>query len=531
MKFKICKLAFTILILMVSIASAEDPLKNGENLLKIEDYLHAKEFFQKYTENPKFADRALLGLAKADYFLGNYYEATIPLKRLLRDFKNSTYINEATLYLGFTYLKINKFKEAELYLNQVKAPLDRQAMIGNGWIALYRGDLKLLENILKKLGSKDFNEPDAVLLKIKYLVLTGKPEEALKEFNKNLKLKKSKYDLDKAEVLIKAGKFPEAELILRKTVENSKKLYDTVKAKKMLFELYLVQNKIDEALKIANDIYIYIPTDELRLKLYAIYMNQNNYDEALKMILALRDKELRSKKIEEFIKIIMHGKPDKAADYIATVYPFLSEDSSSLLDSASFLISQGKYKEAKNLLRKIQTGPRRAEAVLPYSRILINEGQNKEAKKLLEPLKDKNPSAMALYAQILDKEGDKTTALAYLRKASQSIKDPDLLTLAGNLEYSLGDRKKAISYWLEASRLGSAEATLKAADYFYLSKKTKEALQYYKRAIDIGIKDNDSLMWAYYQYGKLANDKTYLEKVVNSKGQLAEAARALLEKL
>lgn len=38
-------------------------------------------------------------------------------------------------------------------------------------------------------------------------------------------------------------------------------------------------------------------------------------------------------------------------------------------------------------------------------------------------------------------------------------------------------------------------------------------------------------MWAYYQYGKLANDKTYLEKVANSKGELAEAAKALLEKL
>lgn len=120
MKFKICKLAFTILILMVSIASAEDPLKNGENLLKIEDYLHAKEFFQKYTENPKFADRALLGLAKADYFLGNYYEATIPLKRLLRDFKNSTYINEATLYLGFTYLKLTNSRKQNSILIRSK---------------------------------------------------------------------------------------------------------------------------------------------------------------------------------------------------------------------------------------------------------------------------------------------------------------------------------------------------------------------------------------------------------------------------
>jgi len=78
---------------------------------------------------------------------------------------------------------------------------------------------------------------------------------------------------------------------------------------------------------------------------------------------------------------------DKAADYIVKVYPFLSEDSSSLLDSASFLISQGKYKEAKNLLRKIQTGPRRAEAVLPYSRILINDGQHKEAKKTFRAIK------------------------------------------------------------------------------------------------------------------------------------------------
>jgi len=80
-------------------------------------------------------------------------------------------------------------------------------------------------------------------LKIKYLVLTGKPEEALKEFNKNLKLKKSKYDLDKAEVLIKAGKFPEAELILRKTVEKLKKNYMIQSKQKNAFELYLVQNK------------------------------------------------------------------------------------------------------------------------------------------------------------------------------------------------------------------------------------------------------------------------------------------------
>ena len=37
-------------------------------------------------------------------------------------------------------------------------------------------------------------------------------------------------------------------------------------------------------------------------------------------------------------------------------------------------------------------------------------------------------------------------------------------------------------------------------------------------------------MWAYYQYGKLANDRTYLEKVANSNCEFSEAARAILEK-
>ncbi|WP_353683630.1 tetratricopeptide repeat protein [Thermodesulfovibrio sp. 3907-1M] len=516
------------IILFFSIAWANDALKKGEDFLKTENYLQAKEFFQKFTEDPKLADRALLGLAKAEYFLGNYYEATIPLKRLLRDFKNSSTLNEANLYMGLTYLKIGRLRDAEYYLEKVQQPLEKQAMIGKGWIAFYKGDLRTLQAVLQRLDRKDFNDPETDLLRIKYLAMTGKADEALKEFNKNLKLRKTLYDLDRADVLIRATKFKEAEDVLKKFIEKSNKQYDTIKAKKMLFEMYLTQGKTEEALKIGKEIYFYIPTDDVRLKIYSIYMNSKNYDEALRMLFLFRDKELKNKKIEEFLKTIMHKSPEKAANYIVKIYPFLPADSSLLIQSAQFLISQGRYNEAKNLLRKVQTGTRRAEAVIPYSQILIKEGKYKEAKKFLEPLKEKNPQATALYAQILAQEGDKLTALSYLRRVSKSIKDPEILTLLGDLEYSNGDRKKAIHYWLEASKLGNAEAALKAADYFYLSKKIKEAIQYYKKAIDAGIKDNNSLMWAYYQYGKLAHDKTYLEKVAASKGELSEAARALL---
>ncbi len=523
-------LIIVTVILIFSIAYSQEPLKKGQDFLKTEDYIKAKEFFQKFTENPEVADQALLGVAKAEYYLRNYYEATVFLKRLLRDFKNSPCVNEANLFMGLSYLKIGRLRDAENYFKKVEQPFTKQAMVGSGWIALQRGDLKTVESVLNSLEKKDFNDPEAALLKIKYLSLTGKHEEALKELSKNLKLKKTVYDIDKAEILIKAGKFSEAETILKKFIDKAKRLSDALRAKKILFELYVSQNNIQEAVKIGREIYFHIPTDEIRLTLYSIYINQKNYDEALKMLFVLRDKDLKNKKTEEFLKSSMHETPEKATFYIMKVYPFLPSDSSILVESANFLISCGKFNEAKNLLRKIMTGPRRAEAVLPYSKILIKENKYKEAKKLLEPLKDKNEYAMALYAWILESQGDKTTALTYLRKLSKSIKDPDILTVMGDLEYSVGLRKKAIFYWLKASSMGDAQATLKAADYFYLSKETKKAVQYYKKTIDMGINDSNSLMWAYYQYGKLANDRTYLEKVANSNCEFSEAVRAILEK-
>lgn len=518
------------LILLFNITYADDALKKAEDALKRQDFINAKEVFQKYTEDLKLSDRALIGLAKAEYFLGNYYEATTPLRRLLREFKDSPYINEANLYMGLSYLKIGRFSEAEYYLKKVEPLLQKQAIAGIGWIALNKGDLKLLEEILTKFDQKDFNEPDTALLRIKYLSLTGKTEQALVEFNKNPKLKKNPhYDIDRAEVLMKAMRLSDAEVLLKKIIERSKNQRDILKAKKLLFEVYLTQQRTEEALKIGKEIYFYTPNDEIRLKIYSIYMNEKNYNEALKTLFVLRNKEVKEKKTEEFIKTVIGESPEKAVSYILKAYPFLPEDSLVLLDSARFLISKGRYNEAKILLRKAQTGLRRTEAVTAYCKILINEGKYAEAKKILEPMKDKNDMAKALYAQILYKKGDTALALSYLRRISK-LNDPDILNLAGDIEFSDGDRKKAIQFWISASKLGSAEGALKSADYFYLIKNTKQATEYYKTAMQLGLKDEKTLMWAYYQYGKLTNDKAYLEKVANSNTELSEAAKALLEK-
>jgi predicted Zn-dependent protease len=519
--WKIKSYSIICLLLAFTFSYAEESLQQGDFYLKSKQYLKAKEYFSHYVEDAKLADRALMGLAKAEYYLGNYYEVTVALKRVLRDFKNSPFINEANLFMGLSLFKIGRINDAEFYLKKVEEPLDKQAKIALGWIALYKGDLKTVESILNKLDRKSFDEPEADLLRIKYLAYSGKTEEALKALEKNSKLNKSIYDIDKAEILIKAKNFSEAERILIKLIKTSGRAYDTIKAKKLLFESYLAQNKIEEALKVGKEVSLYDSSDEFKMKLYSIYISQKNYDEALKTLFVLRNRDFKIKKIEEFIKNLIAEDKEKAGIYIMKAYSFLNPDSSLLIESANLLISQGKFNEAKSLLKKVQTGPRRFEALIPYCKILIKEGKYKEAKKLIEPIKDKNLNAMALYGLISYKEGDKITALNYLRKAS-SLAD---------LEFSDGDRKKAISYWIKASKLGNSEASLKAADYFYLSKNKKEAVFYYKKAIDSGIQDKESLLWAYYQYGKLTKNKTYLEKVANSNGSLSQAAKELLEKL
>ncbi len=511
---------------------AEDILKEGEKFIKSGEYLKCRDYYKKFMEYPNIADGALLNTGKCEYFLNNYPEATLYLRRLLRDFKDSPYVNEGSLYLGLSYLKMGKIKDAEYYLKKVTPPFEKEAQIGLGWISYEKGDMKAVESLLNRLNYVDFKENiDAHLLKIKYLASTGKLEEALKEFEKNPKLKGKNFLIERAELLIRAKKFQEAEKILSKIIAQDDKLLNKIKAKNMLFDLHLQQGKVEEAIKIGKEIYLYVPTDEFKIKLLSAYLTQKNYDEALKLLVTFRDPQIKMKKMEETIKILESENPQKAAEYIVKLYPFFSSDASVLIYYGEFLINQGKIIEAKNVLKKVLSGPRKGEALIPYAKILIFEGKLSEAKKMLEGIKEKKPQAAGLYAQILYKEGDLKNALNYMRKAIKNIDDPQMILIAGDLEYSVGDKKAALRLWTKSGELGNAEALLKVADFYYLSKKIEEASKFYKKAIELGNLHNKSLLWAYYQYGKINKDKSYLEKVANSGGELAKAAQELLEKL
>lgn len=531
-KFQKIFFFFLFLLILHIQVSAEESLKEGEYLIKSKQYLKCRDYYKKFIEYSNLADAALLGTGKCEYHLNNYPEATLYLRRLLRDFKESPYANEGSLYLGLSYLKMGKYRDAEFYLKKVTHPLDKPANIGLGWVAYHKGDMKAVETFLNKLNKVDFNEnTDAHLLKIKYLAMTGKVEESLKEFESNPKLKNKNFDIDKAEIMIKANKFDDAEKILIKLIKVEDKMLNKIKAKNMLFDLYLAQGRMDDALNLGKELSLYNSADDFKVKLLSLYLLQKKYDEALKVLISIKEQKLKTKKIEETVSKLETENPQKAYEYMVKVYPFLSSDSSLLIHFSEVLQKQGKLNEAKNMLKKVLTGPRKAEAIIPYANILVQEGNLKEAKKIVEPIKDKKPSALAVYAKILYKEGDKQTALTYIRKTTKTLQDPNLLLMAGDLEYSAGDKKNAINLWIKSANLGNAEAALKAADYYYLSKNIQEASKYYKRAIELGNIDNKSLMWAYYQYGKINKDKSFLEKVANSGGELAKAARELLDKL
>lgn len=519
-----------LLIFITSYSTAQDILKEGEFLLREGQYLKAKDFFKKYIEVQYVADQALLGIGKSEYFLENYPEAILYLRRLLRDFKDSPHINEANLYLGMSYLKRGNYKDAEFHLKKVNPPLDQKAKVGLGLIYLQKGEVKAVESIINQIDNKELQmNTDAALLRVKYLAQTGKIEQALKEFEKNPRL--IRFEIEKAELLIKANKLNEAERLLKKIILQSKKLMETIQAKNLLFEVYLFQGKTDEAIKVAKDVLLYMPNDNFKTKVYSIYFSQQNYDEAFKILLTLRDMKVKLKKMEEFVNYLIKNKPDRASEFILKTYPFLSNDSIYLIEWSNFLIKEGKLSEAKNLLRKARTGPRKSETIIPFAQILLKEEKINEAKNIIEPLKDKNHLATSIYAQILIKEGDKITALNYFRKIASKVTEPDLLESIGDLEYSIGDRKRAIKFWTDAAAFGRASSALKAADYYYLNKNLQLSSEYYKKAIDLNLQDNESLMWAYYQYGKITKNKSYLEKVANSEGKLSQAAKELLERL
>ncbi len=510
-----------------------DALFTADATLTAKQYQQAKELYRgvflNYKEGPEAA-RALLGIAKADYQLKNYYESGINLKRFFKLYPTSPLADEAHLIWGLDLLNIQKYKEAEEQLDGVKGALLEKADIAKSELALIRGETEKAEQLLSKIDRKTYEENNRVLyLRAMVLSRQGKHETAIQTINRisDQALKEENIAVSKAIIYYNARRYIDAKDMLSAIVKAPSSRIEAIQAKRTLFQIYDVENNQDEALKLAIDLMNYESTDELKMKIVSIYEKKGDLDSSFRYLTYLRDKKTLSEEIEKRFKKLIEEKNPKANEYVLNYFIYLGPDSPYTIELARYLQEKGSQEQAKRLLQKATRGKNGAEASVALTEMLIVDKKFSEAKKVVTPITtDTKYSGQAsfLLAQLLEREGNLKEAAEYRARAIKALESQKDYSRVGDLYLRSGKNAEALKNYLRAADKSDTVSMVKAADIYYLSGKHEKAKAYYKKALDSGIKDPGSRQWADYQYGKLAKDNEYMKKAKEGGGTVAEAA-------
>jgi tetratricopeptide (TPR) repeat protein len=530
---------FLLMLLLSSakmVSAAEDVFTPADAAMTAKQYPQAKELYRQiFISSTKDSDaaRALLGIAKADYHLKNYYESDINLKRFFKSFKNTVHDDEAHLVLGLDRMNIHNYKEAEVQLDLVKGDFQEKATIAKAEIAFIQGGTDKAEKLLAKLDRNAYENDNRVLY-IRAMILSRqeKHEQAIQTINKipDQVLKAENIAVSKAIIYYNARKYIDSKDMLIAIINAPSSRIEAIEAKRTLFQIYEAENNQDEALKLAAELILFEPTDELRLKAVSLFEKKGDLDDAFLYLTYLNNKKTLSEELEKRLKKLQDDKDPKADNYLLKYFNYLSIDSPYTIEAAKYMDQKGYKEQAKRLLQKAARGRNRAEASMVLAQMFIRERKFTEAKRLLTPITtDANYSGQAavLLYEIFENEGNVSAAAEYRARAIRVLETQKDYSRVGDLYVRSGNNAEALKNYIRAAHKDDAISILKAADLYYLSGKHDAAKVYYKKAIDSGIKDPKSLQWADYQYGKLAKDNEYLKKAEGGGGAVAEAAGLL----
>jgi tetratricopeptide (TPR) repeat protein len=541
MKFVIFYCLLFIIYSFSALASpalaVDEKLRTADEYLKAENYIMAKrlyrEIFLSEIKGPA-AERALLGRGKADYYLRNYYEANQLIKRLISNYPDSEYLNESYLYLGYISLRLNRLANAVQYFRKVEGDLRQRALIRMAEAALINNEIEQAESLLKGVDPGLLNvDPHSLYVRSMIYSKRGMHRQAAETINRIVEedLKEMEIRVNKARIFFDAGNFKESENISVNIINNPVSRRERLGAKRILLSIYEKEERINDALKLSLALFPYETGDDFRLKIASLYDKKNDIDGAMRFLALLRDRGLRSSEMEKRLgKIIASGKPE-AMDYILKYSVFLSPDKPFIVEVAKYLVSGAKKREGMQLLSKALRGNVRGEASLYLSELMIAGGRFDDAKGLLSiAILDTRYMFKASYllAEIMEKEGNLSGAIRHLERIVGLARDYKIPARLGNLYFKAGDRRKSLRYYIMASDRGDAISSIIAADFFYMEGRYRSAKQYYKKAINRGIKEPGQLQWAYYQYGKLTGSREHLKKAAAKGGEIAEAARIII---
>ncbi|MBN2654430.1 MAG: tetratricopeptide repeat protein [Nitrospirae bacterium] len=522
---------------------AEQPvteqLKQADQFYKLQQYQQAKTAYSdiyRYFNKGAEGQSALLGISRADFKLNLFNESVIRINRFLASFPESSHKNEAIYLLAESLMKLGRLDDAKKNFELVTGSFINTSVLRLGQIALKQNDMQKAEAMLKLLPYEfRTKEPEAIYIEAELLSRAGRHKEALTTVRKirDSEIKNNEVLIGKAAVLFAAGQLTEAESILKPISEASISAVDRNNSRKILLKIYEAQGKIDDAIKLSTELSAGESSDELKLKISSFYEKKGDMQNAIRYLTYLLDRKTRASEIEKRLKAFDEKKDPNLIDYLVRYSPYISNDSPYLFEVAKKLSANNKKIEASTLYKKALTGSNKAHAAILMSSELLKEGKVDQAKKLLEPfMLDTRYLAKSsvMMADILEQEGDLKRAVEYLSRVSKVEKNNhDVLAKLGDIYWKLDNKKASLQSYVSAASGDNSLYSVKAADALYLGGDSKKASLYYKKALDIGIKDKDVLQWTEYQYGKITNNKEFIKKAKEKGGILGEAAAILAE--
>ncbi len=520
--------------------AAGDAMSAADAAFNSKQYQSARDLYRQAFVNsrePANAARSLLGVAKSEYYLKNYYESGLSLKRFFKAYPDSAFAAEGHLLWGQVFMNIQRYREAEEQFDLARGPFQDKATVGKAEIAFIRGDSDKAEHLLSKIDRKMYDENSRVLyLRAMILSRQGKHEQAIQTINRipDQALKDENIAVSKAVIFYNARKFAEAKNMLIAIVAAHTSRVEEINAKRTLLKIYEVENNQDESLRLALDLLNYDSSDELKQKLISIYEKKGDLDSAFRYISYLRDQKTRSDEIEKKFRKLMEDKDPKADEYLSKYYIYLGADSPFAVELARYLDGKGNRQQAERLLMKASKGSNGAEASLALAELLIAENKYAEARRAVTPIttdaRYSGRASLILY-KLLEKEGKSSEAADYRARAIRALEVQKDYARVGDLYVRAGNNTEALKNYLRASEKGDIASMVRAADIYYLSGNHDKAKAYYRRALARSVKDpgglSSELQWADYQYGKLTKNDEYLKKAENGGGTVAAAADAL----
>lgn len=526
-----------IFILNYHAYGSERDLVKAQSLLSSKKYSDARSLFHSiYISNSKnpVAAKALLGVAKCDYFLKRYYESRENLRRILSMTQDADIVNETNLFLGHVNLALSRYKLAEKYYSSVVGNLKADATIGIAESALRTNDIVRADTMLKTLKAVDLQiRPRGVAVKAMLESLKGRHDSAMNSIrllDQNV-IKDLDLLVEKAQIYFFADKLKDAEeqlnLILKRPDTTN---VNRMRAMRVLWQIYKKENRIDDAIKIGMNMLLYENSDNFHIAMAGLFDKKGDINGALQVLSYINSKSLKAQEIEKRLRVAYLKKDPSFDKYISRFANFVSDDSPFLVDIARHIAQNNDKKRAIEILKRASKGHAAGSASLFLSELLIEEKRFTEAKKALEFL-TLDPrytrSASLMLGEILEKEGRIDEAINYYKKLVDTMKESKIAEKLAYIFLKKGMKEEANKYFIIASDRGSDKASIRVGDYYYIKGDSKKALEYYKKALNMN-KDDPDYYWLNYQYGKISGQKEYLIKAATGSGEVAEAAKILL---